>query len=91
MPDKAALEACLKAKAQPGDLDSADAVAFLVVECQGTVPPSAAPVAITADVQISYTDGSAEGFVTRKYTDTSPVAGGHIELTSVPPAECVKQ
>ncbi|HVZ14088.1 MAG TPA: hypothetical protein VG894_06475 [Bauldia sp.] len=91
MPDKTALEACLKAKAQPGDLDSADAVAFLVVECENAVAPGAAPVSITADVQISYTDGDFEVFLMRKYADTSPVAGGHIELSSVPPPACAKQ
>ena len=91
MPDRAALEACLKAKAQPGDLDDADVVTVLALDCQASVAPSAAPVAVSAEVEISAIDGGLNAFITRKYADTSPVAGGHIELSSVPPPDCVKQ
>jgi len=91
MPDRAAMEACLKAKAQPGDLDDPDVVTVLALDCQTSVAPSAAPVAISAEVEISAIDGGLNAFITRKYADTSPVAGGHIELSSVPPPDCVKQ
>jgi len=91
MPDKAALEACLKAKAQPGELDDADTLTFLIVGCQSAVPPSAAPVAVNVEVEIADTDGELDTFITRKYAEASPVAGGHIELASVPPPVCVKQ
>ncbi len=91
MPDKAALEACLKAEAQPGELDDADTLTFLIVGCQSAVPPGAAPVAVNAEVEIADTDGELDTFITRKYSDPSPVAGGHIALASVPPPACVKQ
>jgi hypothetical protein len=91
MPDKAAMEACLAAKGKPGDLQDADILTVLVLGCQSTVKASATPVAISAEVEIADTDGELDTFVTRKYADASPVAGGHIELASVPPPVCVKQ
>lgn len=91
MPDKAAMEACLKDKAKPGDLDDVDVLTFLVAGCQSAVAAGAAPVAVRASVEVTSLDAAVNAFVARKYVDESPVAGKHIEVVSFPPPVCTKQ
>jgi hypothetical protein len=91
MPDKAALETCLTTKAKPGELNDPDMLSVLVLGCDGKVPAGQAAVPATMEVQIAVQDGEIDAFITRKYAEASSVAGGRIELSSIPPPSCSLQ
>lgn len=91
MPDKAALEACIAGKRQPGETD--DILGLLA--CRTTV--EAAPADATVSLELAFQGEAADPFVyvTRTYLDESPdylagngTKGGRIAIEFIPPPSC---
>ena len=90
MPDKAAIEACIKSKVSGELLEDADVVFSTALGCSGSVPMGTEPVGINANVEIAVLEQpSAYVFITRTYDEPTSLAGGKIELSSMPPPQCV--
>jgi hypothetical protein len=90
MPDKAAIEACVKSKLSGELLADADVVFGTALGCSSSAPMGNEPVAVNANVEISVVEPpGAYVFITRTYAEPSSLAGGKIELSSMPPPQCV--
>jgi len=89
MPDKAAIEACVKSKLSGDLLADSDVVFTTALGCSTSAPMGKEPVQVNAKVEISVTEPpDAYVFVTRTYVEPSSLAGGKIELSSMPPPKC---
>lgn len=89
MPDKAAIEACVKGKLSGEMLADADIVFMTVLGCSSSAPIGPEPVQVNAKVEISVVEPpGAHVFITRTYVEPSSLAGGKIELSSMPPPQC---
>lgn len=83
MPDKAALETCLKnKKTDPGD---ASTVAYHLHLCKQEVASGKEPVAIDASVVIVIDEPDAQVHITRTFRDESAAAGGRMMIEVLPP------
>jgi len=83
MPDKAALEACVSEKLVPEYANDIDVIYATIMGCAQDVPPSAAPVAINASVDITLTPEVFLGY-TRTYDGPTNLPGGEIKLDAFP-------
>ncbi len=89
MPDKAAIEACIKSKVSGELLEDSDVVFTTAMGCSTSVPRGKKPVEVNANVEISVVEPpGAYVFITRTYAEPSELAGGKIELSSMPPPQC---
>jgi hypothetical protein len=89
MPDKAAIEACVKSKLSGDLLADSDVVFTTALGCSTSAPMGKEPVQVNAKVEISVTEPpDVYVFVTRTYVEPSSLAGGKIELSSMPPPKC---
>lgn len=89
MPDKEAIEACVKSKLSGDLLADADVVFTTALGCSSSAPMGKEPVQVDAKVEISVVEPpSAYVFITRTYVEPSSLAGGKIELSSMPPPQC---
>ena len=83
MPDKAALETCLKNKnTDPSD---ASTVAYHLHLCKQEVALGKEPVAIDASVVIVIDESDAQVHITRTFKDESAAAGGSMMIEVLPP------
>ena len=90
MPDKAAIEACVREKLPADQLSDADIVFGTILSCGSSAPLGEKPVQIKANVEISVVEPpAAYVFITREFAEPSSLAGGEIELSSMPPPQCV--
>jgi hypothetical protein len=83
MPDKAAIEACVKQKLPADQLKDADLVFMGVMDCADEVPVGAAPVEINAAAEIALEPLVYVG-LTRTYLEPTSLAGGPIKLEVYP-------
>jgi len=83
MPDKAAIESCVKGKLQPDQLVDSDIVFVTVMSCAGAAPPAATPTAINASVEITIMPEVYVG-LKRSYAEPTNLVIGSIELDSYP-------
>ena len=89
MPDKAAIETCVKSKLSGDLLEDSDVVFTTALGCSTSAPMGKEPVQVNAKVEISVVEPpSAYVFITRTYVEPSSLAGGKIELSSMPPPQC---
>ncbi len=89
MPDKAAIEECIKSKVSGELLEDADVVFSTALGCGTSVPPGKEPVEINVNVEIAVLEKpDAYVFITRTYIEPSSLAGGKIELSTMPPPQC---
>ena len=89
MPDKGAIEACVKGKLSGDLLEDPDVVFTTALGCSTSAPMAKEPVQVNAKVEISVVEPpDAYVFVTRTYVEPSSLAGGKIELSSMPPPRC---
>jgi hypothetical protein len=92
MPDKAAIEACVKGKLSGEMLQDSDIVFSTALSCGSSTPMGTEPVQVNANVEISVVEPpSAYVFITRTYVEPTSLAGGKIELSSMPPPNCTLQ
>jgi hypothetical protein len=89
MPDKAAIEACVRSKLSGDLLADSDVVFTTALGCSTSAPMGKEPVQVNAKVEISLVEPpSAYVFITRTYAERSSLAGGKIQLSSMPPPQC---
>ena len=89
MPNKAAIEECIKSKVSGELLKDADVVFAAAWGCGTSVPPGKEPVEINANVEIAMLDPpDVYVFITRTYAEPTSLAGGKIELSTMPPPQC---
>lgn len=89
MPDKTAIEACVKSKLSGDLLEDSDVVFSTALGCTTSAPMGKEPVEVNANVEISVVEPpDAYVFITRTYVEPSSLAGGKIELSSMPPPQC---
>ena len=89
MPDKAAIEACVKSKLSGDLLEDPDVVFSTAMSCGSSAPLGNEPVEVNANVEISVVEPpGAYVFITRTYVEPTSLAGGKIELSSMPPPQC---
>jgi hypothetical protein len=88
MPDKAAIEACVKGKLRPEEFQHEDIVATVLSPCAQAASPSKEPIAIKATVEIGiYDPPSADVELTRAFLQPSTLPGGAIKIETMP-ANC---
>ena len=83
MPDKAAIEACVKGKLPPDQLSDSDIVFVTVMGCAREAPPGAEPIAIEASAEIALAPMVYVG-VTRTFAEPTDLAVGKIALEAYP-------
>lgn len=89
MPDKPAIEACVSSKLSGELLADPDVVFTTALGCSTSAPMGKEPVEVNAKVEISVVESpNAYVFITRTYAEPSSLAGGRIELSSMPPPQC---
>ena len=90
MPDKTAMETCLKEKLSPERLADPDLVYMTASTCAAEVPTAPA-VPIVTNLEIAILDG-ADPFVTFQRTYAEPsIGGGMLRLDYLPPPRCTVQ
>lgn len=89
MPAKAAIEACVRSKLSGDLLQDSDVVFTTALGVQHVSADGQEPVQVNAKVEISVVEPpDAYVFITRTYVEPSSLAGGKIELSSMPPTKC---
>jgi hypothetical protein len=83
MPDKAAIESCVKGKLPPDQLADSDIVFVTVMGCAQEAPLGAEPIAINASAEIALAPLVYVG-VTRTYAEPTDLAVGTIALEAYP-------
>jgi hypothetical protein len=86
MPDKAAIESCVRAKLPPDQLTDSDIVFVTVMSCAREAPVGAEPIAIDASAEIALAPLVYVG-VTRTYSEPTDLAVGTIALEAYP--DCI--
>lgn len=83
MPDKAAVEACVKGKLPADQLADADMVFVTLMGCVGAVQPGPEPVEVDANATIALMPEPYVEF-TRSFAEPTELAGGKIEMQGFP-------
>jgi hypothetical protein len=83
MPEKAAIESCVRGKLPPDQLTDSDIVFVTVMGCAKEAPLSAEPIAINASAEIALAPLVYVG-VTRTYVEPTDLAVGTIALDVYP-------
>jgi hypothetical protein len=83
MPEKAAIETCVKGKLPPDQLADSDIVFMTVMGCVNDAPLGAEPIAINASAEIALAPLVYVG-VTRTYAEPTDLAVGTIALEAYP-------
>jgi hypothetical protein len=83
MPEKAAIESCVKKKLQPDQLADSDLVFMAVMDCANRAPLGAEPIRIDASVEIAIEPLVYVG-LTRTYLEPTQLAGRTIKLEAYP-------
>ena len=89
MPDKAAIEACVRGKLPPDQLADSDIVFVTVMSCAKEAPVGAEPIAINASAEIALAPLVYVG-VTRTYAEPTDLAVGTIALEAYPNCSIVE-
>lgn len=83
MPDKSAIESCVKGNLPPDQLADSDIVFMTVMGCAKEAPVGAEPIAIDASAEIALAPLVYVG-VTRTYAEPTDLAVGTIALEAYP-------
>jgi hypothetical protein len=83
MPEKAAIESCVKGKLPPDQLADSDIVFVTVMSCASEAPLGAEPIGINASAEIALAPLVYVG-VTRTYVEPTGLAVGTIALEAYP-------
>lgn len=92
MPDKAAIEACVKGKLKPEQLTDEDIVFITALGCAAATPLGKEPVKINAFIEIAVIEPlSAQVFLTKTFVEPTSLPGGTLKIDSLPPPSCSPQ
>ena len=89
VPDKAAIEACIKGKLPPDQVTDSDIVFMTIPSCAAAAPPTAQPVPVKVYAEIGILDPKSI-FLTfkRTYLEATYLPDGKIVLEPLPPPDC---
>ena len=90
VPDKAAIEACIKGKLPPDQVTDSDIVFMTIPSCAGAAPPTDQPIPVKVYAEIGILDPKTI-FLTfkRTYLEATDLPDGKIVLEPLPPPHCV--
>jgi len=92
VPDKAAIEACIKGKLPPDQVTDSDIVFMTIPSCAASAPPTPQPIPVKVYAEIGILDPQTI-FVTfkRTYLEKTDLPDGEIALEPLPPPNCAVQ
>ena len=92
VPDKRAIESCVKAKLTPEQATDSDIVFSTIPSCAASAPPTAQAIPVKVYAELGILDPQTV-FLTfkRTYLEKTDLPGGEIALESLPPPNCVVQ
>jgi hypothetical protein len=92
MPDKAAIESCVKGKLPPDQLADADIAYSTALGCATDTPLGKEPIKINGYVEIALLEPpSAQVFITKTFLEPSSLPDGKLKIDSLPPPNCSLQ
>jgi hypothetical protein len=92
MPDKAAIESCVKGKLSPDQLADEDIAYTAALGCAASTPLGKEPIKINGYVEIALIDPPvAQVFITKTFLEPSSLPGGKLKIDSLPPPSCELQ
>lgn len=89
VPDKAAIESCVKGKLPAEQVTDADIVFITIPGCAAAAPPTAQPIPVKVYAEFTYLDPTTVQLVfTRTYLEKTDLPGGVLTLELEPTATC---
>ena len=92
VPDKRAIESCVKGKLTPEQATDSDIVFSTIPSCAASAPPTAQPIPVKVYAELGILDPQTV-FLTfkRTYLEKTDLPDGKIALEPLPPPNCVVQ
>jgi hypothetical protein len=89
VPDKTAIESCVKGKLPPDQITDADIVFVTIPSCAASAPPTAQPIPMKVYAELGILDPETV-FATfkRTYLEKTDLPDGEIVLEPLPPPKC---
>lgn len=89
VPDKAAIEACVKRKLPPDQITDADVVFITIPSCAAPAPPTAQPIPVKVYAEFTFLDPETVLPVfKRTYLEKTDLPGETLTLEIPPTAQC---
>ncbi len=89
MPDKGAVEACVKGKLAPDQVTDADVVFVTIPSCAAAAPPATQPIPVKVYAEFTYLDPETVLPVfKRTYLEKTDLPGGTLTLEIPPTSQC---
>jgi hypothetical protein len=89
VPDKGAIEACVKGKLSPEQVTDPDIVFITIPSCAATAPPTAQPIPIKVYAEFTYLDPETVLPVfKRTYLENTDLPGRTLTLELMPTSQC---
>lgn len=89
VPDKTAIEACVKAKLPPDQVTDADIVFVTIPGCAASVPPTAQPIPVKVYAEVTFLDPETVFVIfKRTYLEATDLPDKEIVLEPMPPPTC---
>ena len=90
VPDKAAIEACIKGKLPPDQVTDSDIIFMTIPSCAAAAPPTGQPIPVKVYAELGILDPETI-FLTfkRTYLEATDMPDGKIVLEPLPPPTCV--
>jgi hypothetical protein len=89
VPDKGAVEACVKGKLSPGQITDADIVFITIPSCAAAAPPTAQPITVKVYAEFTFLDAETVLPVfQRTYLEKTDLPGGTLTLEIPPTSQC---
>ena len=92
VPEKAAIEACVKGKLPPDQVTDADIVFITIPSCAAAAPPTAQPIPVKVYAEFTFLDAeSTLAIFKRTYLEKTDLPEGTLTLELPPTAQCTVQ
>jgi len=89
VPDKGAIEACVKGKLPPDQITDADIVLITIPSCAAAAPPTAQPITVKVYAEFTFLDAETVLPVfERTYLEKTDLPGGTLTLEIPPTSQC---
>lgn len=89
VPDKAAIEACVKGKLSPDQIKDADVVFITIPSCAAAAPPTTEPIPVTVYAEFTYLDPQTVNLVLKRtYLEKTDLPGRTLTLELSPMSQC---
>ena len=89
MPDKGAIETCVKSKLPPEQVTDPDIVFVTIPSCAAAAPPTAQPIPVKVYAEFTFLDPETVLPVfKRTYLEKTDLPGGTLTLEIPPTAQC---